>query len=107
VRTVEDAVLVDRLAKLANDFRGRLRVTLAISDGVPSLASLAGIERRDGECIDVDRGLVTDVAARALGQRDSGLGAYVAGPKPMVDAALRMLVGRLRIPPSRIAYDNF
>ena len=39
--------------------------------------------------------------------RFAGVRAYVAGPPPMVDASLRLLLREARLPPADIRYDKF
>ena len=51
--------------------------------------------------------MVHDVAAAAISEPwPNGMG-FVAGPQPMVDAALRVLLARAGLGPDRIRYDKF
>jgi toluene monooxygenase electron transfer component len=52
-------------------------------------------------------GLVHEVAGQALDGKLDGATAYLAGPPPMVDGAMRMLVTQAKMPPNRIRYDKF
>ena len=53
------------------------------------------------------RGLVHAVAAERMAGRFADVRAYVAGPPPMVDASLRLLLREARLPPADIRYDKF
>ena len=103
VRTPDDLFFADELARLVESAAGRLAVTVALSDA-------PGVERdpRIPGCIDTAPGFVHLVAGeRMAGRWSSGPTAFVAGPPPMVDAALRMLVMEARLPASDIRYDKF
>ena len=52
-------------------------------------------------------GMVHEVASRAMAGRYDDLMAYVAGPPPMVDGALRTLITQGGLSPSAIRYDKF
>jgi len=53
------------------------------------------------------RGLVHEVAGARMAGRFAGVRAYVAGPPPMVDASLRLLLREARLSPADIRYDKF
>lgn len=101
VRTARDLFFVDELAAFKARFPDGLEVTLALSDEAVPEAS-----RTRSEFM-WDTGFVHEVAARSMQGRFSGVRAYVAGPPPMVDGSLRMLLREARLSPSDIRYDKF
>ena len=104
VRTREDVFFADELARLVEAAAGRLSVTVAFSD---EDEQVAGRGSRVPPCIDVAQGLVHLVAGERMAGAWNDLTAFVAGPPPMVDGALRMLVMEARLPASDIRYDKF
>ena len=102
VRTREDVFFADELARLVESAAGRLSVTVAFSD-----EQGADRDSRVPRCIDVAQGLVHLVARERMAGAWNDLTAFVAGPPPMVDGALRMLVMEARLPASDIRYDKF
>lgn len=102
VRTRKDMFFTDELARLVESAQGRLSVTVAFSD--------EQIVERDPHiprCIDTAQGFVHLVARERMDGAWNDLTAFVAGPPPMVDGALRMLVMEARLPASDIRYDKF
>ena len=53
------------------------------------------------------RGFVHAVAGEGMKGRFADVRAYVAGPPPIVDASLRLLLREARLPPADIRYDKF
>ena len=53
------------------------------------------------------RGFVHAVAGESMKGRFADVRAWVAGPPPMVDASLRLLLREARLPPADIRYDKF
>jgi toluene monooxygenase electron transfer component len=53
------------------------------------------------------QGMVGEATAQAMAGRYDNIVGFVAGPPPMVDAALRLLVREARLPPQFIRYDKF
>ena len=102
VRTHEDVFFADELAGLVDAAAGRLTVTVAFSD-----ERIAGRDPRVPRGIDTAEGFVHLVAGERMAGRWNHPTAFVAGPPPMVDAALRMLVMKARLPASDIRYDKF
>ncbi len=103
VRTMADGFYLDELRAVARRFSSRLRVTIVLSHEEPT-AELAAIYPE----LHFDTGFVHEAAKRALGgisARDTM--AYVAGPPPMVDATLRMLLLELRLGGANVRYDKF
>ena len=102
VRTERDGFFLDELEAFRSRFPDRLFVTIALSDeDVP--ASLTA--RYPG--FSFARGFVHAVAGDRMKDRVAGVRAYVAGPPPMVDASLRLLLREARLPPADIRYDKF
>jgi toluene monooxygenase electron transfer component len=102
VRTARDAFFFDELAAFRARYPARLSVTVALSDeDVP--VSLAGAYPEFAFA----RGLVHAVAGERMTGRFADVRAYVAGPPPMVDASLRLLLREARLPPADIRYDKF
>ena len=102
VRTREDVFLADELARLVDAARGRLSVTVAYSED-----PVMDRDPRLPRCIDVAHGFVHLVAGERMAGAWGDPTAFVAGPPPMVDGALRMLVMEARLPASDIRYDKF
>jgi toluene monooxygenase electron transfer component len=102
VRTERDAFFFDALERFRARYPGRLAVTVALSDeDVPPGLAAAYPGFTFG------RGFVHAVAAEAMKGRFTGVRAFVAGPPPMVDASLRLLLREARLPPADIRYDKF
>ena len=102
VRTERDGFFLDELEALRSRFPSRLSVTIALSDeDVPD----ALIARYPGFAF--ARGFVHAVAGERMKERFAGVRAYVAGPPPMVDASLRLLLREARLSPNDIRYDKF
>ncbi len=101
-RTADDGFWLDELAAFARDAGGGLTVTIALSHEDPS----DELRARYPE-LAFARGFVHEVAGQAMqGKYDKRM-AYVAGPPPMVDAALRMLLLDAKLGPANIRYDKF
>jgi toluene monooxygenase electron transfer component len=102
VRSERDGFFLDVLQALKARYPARLAVTIALSDeDVP--ASLAAAYPG----LAFARGLVHAVAGERMTGRFADIRAYVAGPPPMVDASLRLLLREARLAPADIRYDKF
>ena len=102
VRTARDVFFLDELAAFKAGYPETLSVTVALSDeGVPP--SLAAAHPR----LEFDAGLVHAVAGRRMKGKFENVRAYAAGPPPMVEATLRMLVVEGRLTSDNIRYDKF
>jgi toluene monooxygenase electron transfer component len=102
VRTARDGFFLDELETFRAQHPARLAVTVALSDeDVP--ASLAAAYPGFAFA----RGFVHAVAGEHMKGRFAEVRAYVAGPPPMVDASLRLLLREARLPPADIRYDKF
>jgi toluene monooxygenase electron transfer component len=102
LRAYKDAFFLDELSRQRQDSTGKLYVTVALSDeDVPEEA------RRRHPALTFDHGLVHEVAARHMKGKYHNIRAYVAGPPPAVDAAIRMLLLEARLTTDNIRYDKF
>jgi len=102
VRGARDAFFFDELDAFRACFPARLSITIALSDeDVPD----ALVAKYPG--FGFARGFVHAVAGERMKDRFAGVRAYVAGPPPMVDASLRLLLREARLPPADIRYDKF
>jgi len=77
-------------------------VTIALSDeDVPAEAHTAH------PALMFDRGMVHEVAAKHMQGRYQNVRAYLAGPPPAVDGAIRMLLLQAKLTADNIRYDKF
>jgi toluene monooxygenase electron transfer component len=102
VRTARDAFFLDELEAFRARFPARLAITLALSD-----EDVTETVRAAYPGFTFARGFVHAVAGERMKERFAGVRAYVAGPPPMVDASLRLLLREARLPPADIRYDKF
>jgi toluene monooxygenase electron transfer component len=94
VRTMKDAFFLDQLSKT------KAEVTIALSEeDVPQNNAWPKLK--------FARGLVHEVAKREMAGKYQNLRAYVAGPPPAVDAAIRVLLLDARLTTDNIRYDKF
>jgi toluene monooxygenase electron transfer component len=102
VRGARDCFFLDELEALRAHHPERLSVTVALSDEdvPPSLPAAY-------PAFGFGRGFVHAVAGERLKGRFADVRAYVAGPPPMVDASLRLLLREARLKPDDIRYDKF
>jgi toluene monooxygenase electron transfer component len=102
VRTMRDAFFFDELEAFRARYPARLAVTIALSDeDVPDALANAYPDFRFA------RGFVHEVAGEHMKGRYGDVRAWVAGPPPMVDASLRLLLREARLSPADIRYDKF
>ena len=102
VRTLDDLYGMEELSAVRAVFPERVSLTVALSDEKPGEAA-----RQRWPGVAFAAGLVHEVAGHAMTGKYDGLTAYLAGPPPMVEGAMRMLVTQAKLPPSRIRYDKF
>ena len=102
VRTARDHFFLDELEAFRRRFPGRLAVTVALSDEDVSDTLVAAYPG-----FTFARGFVHAVAGAAMKGRYADVRAWVAGPPPMVDASLRLLLREARLSPADIRYDKF
>lgn len=102
VRTQKDVFFLDELAAFKARHPDRLEVTVALSDEEVSPPLRAAHPE-----LAFATGLVHAVAGEGMRDGFQNVRAYVAGPPPMVDAALRMLLLDARLTADNIRYDRF
>ena len=102
VRGNDDVFYGDRLNECAAAFGGALQVVVALSHEQPG----AALKQRY-PALQFENGYVHEVAGRLMAGRMAGRVAYLAGPPPMVDAAIRMLIVQARLPAADVRYDKF
>ncbi len=102
VRTMKDTFYLEELSSFAGEFPANLSITIALSDEDVSTSaaqmfpSLAFV-----------RGMVHEVAKREMAGKYQDVRAYVAGPPPAVDAAIRVLLLEAKLTADNIRYDKF
>jgi toluene monooxygenase electron transfer component len=102
VRTMRDAFYLRELSELRAQAPDSLTVTVALSDE-PVPASAAS----DWPQLAFAHGMVHEVAKQAMAGRYQDVRAYVAGPPPAVDAALRVLLLEGKLTADNIRYDKY
>ncbi|HEX5769308.1 MAG TPA: methanesulfonate monooxygenase, partial [Burkholderiales bacterium] len=94
VRTMKDAFFLEELSQT------KAEVTVALSeDDVPQHNAWPGLK--------FQKGLVHEVAKSAMAGKYHNVRAYVAGPPPAVDAAIRVLLLDAKLTTDNIRYDKF
>jgi NAD(P)H-flavin reductase/ferredoxin len=102
VRTMKDTFFLDELTLFKKAFPDRLHVAIALSDEeVPASATQAY------PALNFDKGFVHEVAARHMKGKYQDIRAYLAGPPPAVDAAIRTLIVEAKLTTDNIVYDKF
>ena len=102
VRTLADCFYMEELSRLVQQSGGNLEVTVALSH-----EEAASEVHRNYRQIRLSSGFVHEVAAKSMIGRFENAVGFVAGPPPMVDGALRMLIMEARLPAQFIRYDKF
>jgi toluene monooxygenase electron transfer component len=102
VPTLSDAFYLDDLADYVTRALDGLEVTLALSNEKPP-----GFWHPSYEGIRLASGFVHAAMSESMAGRYEDVTAFIAGPPPMVDAALRSLVTEGRLSPQSIRYDKF
>lgn len=102
VRTLQDAFCLEELSALRERFPRNVEITVALSDDdVPASAAGAFPSLRFAG------GLVHEVAKREMAGNYQNVRAYLAGPPPAVDAAIRMLLLEAKLTTDNVRYDKF
>lgn len=102
VRTMKDAFFLEELSQLKEKYPESIKVVLALSDEeVPASAHEMYPK------LEFDRGFVHEVAARHMKANYENVRAYLAGPPPSVDAAIRTLIVEAKLSTDNIVYDKF
>lgn len=102
VRSERDAFYLDELAAIQAQFPDNLQVTVALSDEAVS----EGLRSRYPG-LQFDQGMVHEVASRHMEGGYQNLRAYLAGPPPAVEAAIRVLLLKAKLTTDNIRYDKF
>jgi toluene monooxygenase electron transfer component len=102
IRTAADRFFLDELEAFRRQHPERLAVTVALSDEDVSAALATAYPG-----FTFAQGFVHAVAGQRMTGRYADVRAYVAGPPPMVDASLRLLLREARLSPADIRYDKF
>jgi toluene monooxygenase electron transfer component len=95
VRTMRDACFLDELSACLN-----VEITIALSEEDPPA-------KTQWPRLRFERGLVHEVAKRAMVGKYQDVRAYVAGPPPAVDAAIRVLLLEAKLTTDNIRYDKY
>ena len=95
VRTLRDAFFLDELSRFSN-----VDITVALSEEVAPA-------KTPWPKLRFETGLVHEVAKRAMAGKYQDLRAYVAGPPPAVDAAIRVLLLEAKLTTDNIRYDKY
>jgi len=96
VRTMKDAFFLKELSA------SKAKITVALSE--EDVSEKTG---KDWPGLRFEKGLVHEVAKRAMAGKYQNVRAYVAGPPPAVDAAIRVLLLDARLTTDNIRYDKF
>lgn len=99
VRSLQDAFFLKELSDFRKD---GLEITVALSEQDVSDKAI-----RDWPRLRFAHGLVHEVAKREMAGKYQDVRAYVAGPPPAVDAAIRMLLLEAKLTTDNIRYDKF
>ena len=102
VRSERDLFFADGLSALRRRSPGALEITVALSE-----SEVSEELRAAHPDLAFDTGFVHEVAARHMNEWVEDVRAYVAGPPPMVDAMIRLLLREARLSPRDIRYDKF
>lgn len=97
VRGMRDAFFLEELSAYP-----KAEITVALSEEDPP-ASVA----RDWPNLRFERGFVHEVAKRSMAGRYQDVRAYLAGPPPAVEAAIRVLLLEAKLTADCIRYDKF
>lgn len=102
VRSMEDCFYAAEFSQIAQRAGGNLEITVALSNEDPP----QNVHPQHPE-VRLAGGFVHEVCAREMAGRYDDIVGFVAGPPPMVDGALRMLIMDARLPADCIRYDKF
>jgi toluene monooxygenase electron transfer component len=97
VRTLRDAFFLKELAAYP-----KAQITVALSE-----EDIQEKTRQDWPTLRFERGLVHEVAKRHMAGKYQDVRAYLAGPPPAVDAAIRVLLLEAKLTADCIRYDKF
>jgi toluene monooxygenase electron transfer component len=100
VRTMRDAAALQQISLWRERFGADFEVTVALSEALAA-------ERARWPWLRFEEGMVHEAVARSLDGQPGNTMAFLAGPPPMVDATMRVVMLKGRLPPSRIRFDKF
>ncbi|MDP9968982.1 toluene monooxygenase electron transfer component [Variovorax paradoxus] len=102
LRSMRDAFFLDRLTSVARYALGALEITVCLSEeAVPDGAA----QQYPG--LFFAHGFVHEVALKQMTGRLANVHAFLAGPPPAVDAAMRGLILQGKLSPKNISFDKF
>ena len=102
IRTLKDCFYLSELSEFAAVAGDNLEITLVLSE------EDAGLKNHPGALnLRLDHGFAHEAVSRSMAGRYDKIIGYVAGPPPMVDASLRVLIAEGKLPVSDIRYDKF
>src|SRR5947208_7487520 len=102
VRKMHDTFFLDALSSFKEQAPEQLQITVALSEeDVPASAL------QDWPGLRFERGLVHEVTKRVMAGSYPDVRAYVAGPPPAVDAAIRVLLLEAKLTTNNIRYDKY
>lgn len=102
VRTMQDAFFLDELSRFQSMAPEHVRITVALSE-----EDAPDAESTPYPNLTYASGMVHQVAAEQMKGSYENTIAFVAGPAPMVDGAIRILILEGRLPAGDIRYDKF
>jgi toluene monooxygenase electron transfer component len=102
VRTIDDAFALEQISLWRERFGEAFEATVALSD-----AAVGSAERARWPALCFEDGMVHEALGRGVEGRCDNTMAFIAGPPAMVDAAMRIVMMKGRLPPSRIRFDRF
>jgi len=102
VRGLTDGFYLNEMSRFVAQSHGNLEVTLALSHETIDAATHPAHPE-----LQLATGWVHEAMASAMRGRYANVAAFVAGPPPMVDGAIRALIAEGGLPSSLIRYDKF
>ena len=102
VRGLADGFYLQEMSDYVAAAAGKLQVTLALSHEEAPAATHPQFPH-----IQLASGMVTEVMTRQMGGQYDGTVSFIAGPTPMVDEALRLLIRVARQPAAFVRYDKY
>ena len=101
VRSAQDAFFLDELSAFKKSAGDNLTIVIALSEEGDS----KGLQSKF-PLLQFDKGYVHEVAGRYMEGKFDNIRAYLAGPPPLVNGAIGMLL-KSRVSPNNIRYDKF
>ena len=101
VRTMKDTFFLDELSEFRAECGDKLNITVALSEEEPPASA-----QSDYPHLAFDKGFVHEVAGRHMEDRYQNVRAYLAGPPPLVNGSIGMLL-RAKVTTDNIRYDKF